>query len=376
MTTIIRYSVWGVALGVCAVGLVRAQESPAGKTGRVLILANQRGMEGDIRLEGNQYHIRRTAGEVSLPATPTMRLFADWDAALAHMSSQANLRDPDERLRLARWCQMNGLTGQALVEAKAAVHMRPGHAESKQLLAILERAARNTPAAPAPATTVEPAAAPPVDLSADAMNLFNTRIQPILMNACASCHATGRGNEFRLQRCHDATLNRRATQLNLAAVLAQIRWDEVASSPLLFKSLSAHGATTQAPFSSRQAKPYQYLQEWVQTVVATNPHLRKEPARVGRVVTAAVKNDTLPVTTTRVDHDARPTLDAKLPAPMTLPLKPLPVTATPLIRNPLPAPVVSTTRPAEAAPQPAATVAQPVEWCDPRIFNRQMHPGR
>ena len=159
---------------------------------------------------------------------------------------RANLADPDEHLRLARWCHLQGLRPQALAEVKAAVELRPEHDESRRLLAYLEQAARRraetvkTPVPPAPLL-----AKPALELSADAMSQFATQVQPILMErAAARCHVAGTGAAFRLQRTDAAGLaNRRATQQNLTAVLAQLNLQQPEYSKLLVKAVSAHGPT-------------------------------------------------------------------------------------------------------------------------------------
>lgn len=356
----------------CAVAILCAQESPSRATGQVLILGNQRVLEGDIRLEGNSYVIRRPTGEVTLPATSSMRLFASWDEAYAHMASQSNLHDPDERLRLARWCHLNGLREPALINAKSAVQLRPNHAESQRFLAMVQRntttpALANEPSAP------QPMPMPSVDLSAEAQAQFNTRIQPILMNVCASCHAAGRGVEFKLLRCTDATLNRRTAQTNLAAVLAQIDFVQPASSPLLVKALSAHGAANQAPLPNRQAKPFQYLQEWVQTVVATNPHLRKHSAQSPRGI---------PVGSDKPEVTQLAKLPATGPEPAAVKQSDQPAwPIQPIVRlkenDPTSRAIVSTPRAVEASTRAtAAGIPQPADEFDPLIFNRQMHPNR
>src|SRR5438128_1534498 len=78
-------------------------------------------------------------------------------------------------------------------------------------------------------------ARPPVDLSGESLALFTNRVQPVLMNVCASCHATNRGGAFKLTRCYDGQANRRATQENLTAVLDYVRADQPELSPLLIK---------------------------------------------------------------------------------------------------------------------------------------------
>ena len=117
------------------------------------------------------------------------------------MQSQANLHDPDERLRLANWCDMNGLHAHALAEAARAVEMRPSYLPGKQLLAKLRKTEAGTPSSVPHAKAAPDLTVPPItDLSADCLALFNTRIQPILMNTCATCHAGGKGGDFKLLR--------------------------------------------------------------------------------------------------------------------------------------------------------------------------------
>ncbi|MCS7047320.1 MAG: hypothetical protein NZO58_13255, partial [Gemmataceae bacterium] len=192
---------------------------------------------------------------------------------VAFQRSQANLDDADERLRLARWCLSHGLKEIALVEARAALELRPGHAETKQLIAAVQRSplAPSAPAPPPlPPRPVEPL--PNLDLSADALTSFTTKVQPILMNACASCHAGGQGGGFQLLRPYEGG-TRFTTQRNLTATVMQLKFDHLAASPLLVKAVSAHGSATSPPLKDRQSVPFRALQQWAENVVANNPHL-------------------------------------------------------------------------------------------------------
>src|SRR5262249_50134394 len=171
------------------------------------------------------------------------------------MKKRANLGDPQERLRLAHWCQVNKLRDQALLEAKAALDMRPGHKETLQLVTMLARsvaaAPKVGPASPV-AESARPKAAPLAgDISADSFALFATRVQPILMNTCVNCHSGGRGGAFQLVRTEGG--QRGLTQANLLAVLAQVRVDNPALSPLLIKAVSSHGNVANSPINDRQA---------------------------------------------------------------------------------------------------------------------------
>lgn len=273
---------------------IRAVASPpAQATGKVLVLDNGRTLDGDIERHGDQYRISREMGEVWLPATPDMKLCSDWREAYEFMASRTNLLDPDERLRLARWCHLRGLREEARVEATAAVNMRPEHVESKQLLSVLERTLVMGQNSDPAATPLPPAPPPPSDISSDSVALFITRVQPILMNTCVSCHSNGKGGNFQLYRSyHGGT--QAATQKNLAAVLAEIDTEHPILSTLLIKAVSAHGNGGQPPLKSRHTVPYRALQEWVDHVIRNNPHLQKKQDGVRQLATTTPDARTVP----------------------------------------------------------------------------------
>jgi hypothetical protein len=254
-------------------------------TGRVLVLVNERTLEGEIQREGDEYCVRRTSGEVWVPGSKVLCLCRTWDEAHAYLRTQANLRDADERMRLAHWCQLHGLRKQALAEVDAAVDLRPDDQEACRLQRLLRRAVASSgqpkPATAPPPVPALPPSLPPVDIGQESMTAFIGQVQPILMNACASCHATNRGGAFKLMRSgYGGMLNQRATQFNLSAVMAQIDVNRPRISPLLVKAISSHGSASQAPLRGRQTAAFQHLEEWVETTLAENPQLVDEPARV------------------------------------------------------------------------------------------------
>jgi hypothetical protein len=336
-------------------------------TGKVVLLENERTLEGDVERVGDQYRVRRSVGETWVPASRVLRLCQTLEEAYDYLRTRANLQDPDERLRLASWCRQHGLRDQALNEVRAAVELRPRHAESRRLLTHLQQAALDKPApAPPPQAASEPALPPPtVELTADSLGLFVTRVQPILMNTCASCHASGRGGAFKLTRVYaEAASNRKTMQQNLAAVLAQVNVSQPQASPLLVKAVSAHtGEMTQAPLRNRQAPPYRALEEWVRLTVANNPQLR-DPLRIRKDEGGRMKEESdsfilgatqaappPPLGESRWGEDARtPPAKPQGPQPVTGPQTP--------------------ERPPVGEP-PAST-----DPFDPEIFNRQMHPER
>jgi hypothetical protein len=283
---------------VVGLGLALSAEDapPARSTGRVLLLRSERALEGEIVLVGGQYRIRRGAAEVWIASAQVVRLCADWPEAYEYMKTRANLGDPDERLRLARWCQLNHLETQALAEARMVLQMRPGQAQARQIVALLERRlsdGRPAHAVVPAAAPAAPAPAPDVDLSPESLIAFKTRVQPILVNACMSCHTGAQAGPFRLYRVTEGGLHS-STRRNLAAVLAEVNLEQIAVSPLLVKTLSPHGGAKQWPIKNRDALAYQALHGWLEQTAATNPHLRvarstaPAPARLpSRLATAA-----------------------------------------------------------------------------------------
>jgi hypothetical protein len=343
---------------------VRASD-PEPTRGKVLVFDNERTLEGDIERVGGQYRIRHQIGESWVPGEKVLRLCAGREEAYAFLRSRANLDDPDERLRLARWCHSQGRHDQAVENVRAAVALRPDHAESRRLLNSLERMAltKSRPQSPSSGGGIEPAAVP--ELNGESLSSFATRVQPILMNACANCHATGRGGAFKLVRTYENSAeNRRSLQQNLAAVLGQINLQQPQSSLLLTKAITAHGEGTQAPLAGRQMVAFRSLESWVLSTQAKNPQLR-EPGSSAPL--AEGNNPALLNSKTN-------TLPAENPAAGTT------TPGTPGTRSPTPMGAEGSSLPApggfaagRAVPEKTRPAAPPgpVDPFDPIIFNRE-----
>jgi len=245
--------------------------------GKVAILDNDRIIEGDIERVGDQYRVRRPVGETWLAAAKVRRLCATMVDALDYIRSQANLNDPDERLRLARWCLGQDLRAEALAELEAAADMRPSHAETQRMLRGLQRTVVSEPAPAAPEKEETPEA-PPEPVAAlpynpAALGMFVNKVQPILMNACACCHANNKGGAFTLQRgyTNGKPANRKTTQHNLMAVLAQVNRHRPGDSPLLAKALMLHGGADHPPLQGPAAPAFRTLSDWVYFAMTNVP---------------------------------------------------------------------------------------------------------
>lgn len=322
-------------------------------TGKVLLLKTGHAMEGEIEKLGLEFCVRRGKSEVRIAVDKAVRLCADWEDAYAYAQSLIKADDANDHLKLARWCHLHRLTDKALAEAKRALELQPDNGEAKQIVVLLERKAKEPAPQPAPVAveiprpTPEPA--PTVDVSFETLVGFTNRVQPILMNTCATCHATGHGGKFHLERVSDNT-KKAGTQRNLAAVLTYIDVERPAISPLLVKAITPHGGALAPAIKDRSAAPLKSMQQWVEQTIAKNPQLKdyyaaRKPA---------------PAKTTGESGFASPPMkEARPPQPS--------------------APVVSRGVSQQEPPrQPARTVQPAVqldEW-DAELFNRQFHPKR
>ncbi len=342
---------------VLAGSFLHAQDAEKERTkGHVLILKNGNVMEGDVEKVGGQYCLRKGKSEVWIAADKITQLCADWEDAYSYAQRFIKADSAVDRVRLARWCQLHKLHDKSLLEARIALNLDPSNTDAKQIITLLEReldvSGKPSPAKPAPAIKQEPAKALPfVDVTTDTLIGFQSRVQPILFNACITCHATGHGGRLHLDRA-STTRQQAAAQHNLAAIMPYIDFDRPALSPLLLKAITAHGDSPHAPIKNRDAKPFEAIQHWIEQMIARNPHLKDQrdatrPAVASKV--ANTSNFAVNATGTPTAGGARPglgRLDANL-------------------RTPTPQPVAGM----RSAPTPT-------DAYDGEHFNQRFHPKR
>src|SRR5262245_3889546 len=92
-------------LAICAFCPGLAEDKP---TTQVVVLVNDSTLQGQVQRIDNAYHIRTERGTTVLPANQVVKVVGNLAEAYAFLRNRANLRDPDERCRLARWCRTVG----------------------------------------------------------------------------------------------------------------------------------------------------------------------------------------------------------------------------------------------------------------------------
>jgi hypothetical protein len=360
MSTIIRLLLCA-ALAAPFAQVAAADAPPAAKTGKVLLIDYDRILEGDIERSGDRFRIHQGAGEMTIPATPTMLLLPDKDAAFQLLKSRAKLSDPVALVKLSRWCLSNELQQRALEMAEMALALFPKDRSLQRFRDDVKLRVTLAPPSPVlPAVAVEPKTQPEpavADVSPESYALFATRVQPLLINACASCHASGRGGNFHLTRPSAAFGDQRSTQINLAAASFYLNREQPYASPLLAHAVAAHGGGSHPPIRDRQSLAFKYLEEWTRQACGNPIVPGKLPAEV--------VSDATPVPA----PPTRPTITGKPAAPPPVLLSgPTSEPITPVTQ----AKAVEPAAPKQKTPEapPPAPKKEPTDPFDPELFNR------
>ncbi|MFO0797767.1 MAG: hypothetical protein U0804_09825 [Gemmataceae bacterium] len=351
--------------------------------GGVVVLQDGKIVEGHVSRAEGKVIVRRASVDQKFTTEQVKYVAGSKDEAYRLTLKDTKADDPAARLRLARWCMYNGMRENALTEAKEAVRLEPANRTAATLVRTLEESLKlypgdgttrvTTPAPtpaptlPAPAPTLPAVPPPPVttvpepDVAPEAAVAFGPRVQPVLMNQCASCHASAtHTSAFKLTAVPSNEVNAAATRANLRAAAAQVKKTEPAASPLLLKAVTAHGGQLMPAFGDREAAAFRILQAWAfLSVGELAPPVAAAPPAAAPVLPPA------PVA------DVRPTLPLPPTVPASVPTVPAPPAIPPAEGSIPPIPPASDNPGfGRTAPPPIPVVPAKDEF-DPDNFNRR-----
>lgn len=267
--------------GACLAALLFATgATPAGAQTRteqtLLVLRNGRVVEGRIEQNAGGYHVVYDNGSMLVPRSQVLLLAESRKQAYAKLKDTLPRNSVKSNLRLARWCMSNLLYTQARAELREALALNPSHGETRRMMVRLDElldpdSPRNQPRKQ---SFEERLMAPPTKslagLSRDSARLYVVKIQPMLMNSCATsgCHGPQAANGFRLSRVRISSGARRgSSERNLAATMRFIDPQNADASPLLVKPQGNHGRRGQPVFRGRAgARQQELLRRWVRSV--------------------------------------------------------------------------------------------------------------
>ncbi|MEX0937799.1 MAG: hypothetical protein WDZ59_08050 [Pirellulales bacterium] len=358
------------ALSVGLAGPARSQEEPllAPQEG-VVLLRNQNVLRGKISKAGDYYFVVVPDGEIRLRSWQVDAVCSSLDEVYRIKSEGLPLGRIDGHLELAEWClreRLYGYAGEQILHARQLdpMNLRVG---------LLERRLRNAVAEPADPPQIVASRLPAETLSrkmldemvrelpSAAMADFTGRIQPLLVNRCATagCHGPGAESEFRLERIPaDRVYSRRLSQRNLHAVLKMVDREQPAASPLLKLPGQPHGSLKEPVFAQHERDQFLHMVDWVHLVSQ-----RPVDPMPDSVATASPLLQTVP------NAPATGVADASQPrGPQTPSVTPAD------FEQALPGSVDQSQHPeaaTEDTPQGAAQRFVPRDSFDPAIFNRR-----
>ena len=302
-------------------GLGSMAPAPASSTSttlRVLLMSNGTVVRGEITEDAKAgvYRLKCRGGQVPYPRTSVKKAAGTieevYDYQVAHLAP----RDPDERLKLVRWCLAEHLTAQAREQLAAVLAMCPDDREAKLMAknmdANAEAAARldpdvrrtsgEMPRVEAPAA-LDPrilksirkeygkAALPeifdlPPAVAVGRANDFARVVHPVLQQNCATCHNEKYQGEFQLVQVKIAKdlRNPDVARANLDATLRLVNPDDPSRSDLLASGLVPHGGKKDAVFKGPNDPQYKLLSLWARSLrPAPSKAPGDAPARAGYV---------------------------------------------------------------------------------------------
>lgn len=251
----------------------------------ILLMKNGAIIRGRILPGGESYVVKQSHGEMVVPTEMVHGEYRDLADAYLRLKEEWPQPTADRHLALARWCVSQNMLEEARAELKSALALEPGRDDIRNTLQKLNNLMQPGPPASSspwdvqgktgnnqrPAPTVFEDAESLGGLSREAAVQFTRKVQPILMNNCAtaSCHGPeSKVSDFQLQPVHvGGHTSRVATERNLAEVLIYISRQRPGQSPLVTKPVGNHGTRGRPVFQgTRGADQLRELKKWAELV--------------------------------------------------------------------------------------------------------------
>lgn len=269
--------------------LASAPTSPS--TYRALLLSSGKVVRGEIIFvkAADAYCLKGSGGPVPYPNSMVLKAGASVEELYRFQVGRLPGGDPDERIKLAKWCLTEKLIPQAREQLEVVKEMCPDDREVQRMLFNLATTEKPEMDSEVRRTSVEvPAPLDPTVLKsrkryggglpqifdlppAQAVkraNEFAQYVQPVLQQNCVKCHNEKyQGNfqliEMRTPREKSNTDNLRA---NLDATLNLVNQDDPSRSELLSAGLVPHGGRRNAIFRGPNDQGYMILVTWIKKV--------------------------------------------------------------------------------------------------------------
>lgn len=243
---------------------------PAEKRSGVLVLHTLDVAEGVINTENGVYRVRTADGEFVIPVSNVLFECGSREEAYLLLKPRVLPNNPADHVSLAKWCVRNHLLEDARTEMQAAVKLSPNNMEYRYLLKQAEELLDpyRTPGdfdgtrpdrfdlSEAMLQRVEPLGG----MTRQQAREFTSRVQPILLNSCATarCHREGSREQLSFSL---KPLNRyqslATTKQNFEQIFAQIDQQHPENSPLLTAHRNSEDGI-RSPFDTPQGRDLEH----------------------------------------------------------------------------------------------------------------------
>ena len=254
--------------------------TPSPATPSVLLLTNGRLLQGPINRDGDHFVITQNGGEIRFHHNQVEDVFSKLIDVYKYKLDQVPPNDPDEHMKLARWCLGQNLTNEARTELQTVLNFSPTSNDAKLMLAAINaseaRAAARPQVDPALVQTAGQMPTPtgkddarPAEIDTNVLRLagkeftavglpvifdlppaiavkraqqFTQVVHRVLQESCAKCHNEKYQGNFQLvevKKRHDFTAD--VIRANLDATLKLIDRANPSRSELLSTCLIPHG---------------------------------------------------------------------------------------------------------------------------------------
>ncbi len=279
-------------------GLPTIPAPASSSTFSVLLMSNGTVVRGEITDDpaAGAYRLKIPGGQVPYPKTRVKRAGHSIEELYRYQVEALPKGDPEERMKLVRWCLTEHLPGFAREQLADVLKICPDDPVAERMAKNLEANAENNdrdpavqqtsgevPRGDAPATLdpgivkkvrkgfgnnlpeifdLPPAVAVPL------ASKFAELVQPVLQMKCAGCHNEKYQGEFQLVpvRTRKDLQNPDVARANLDAALRLVNPNDFARSDLLSAGLVPHGPNKGAIFTGPNDRQYKVLVTWVRSL--------------------------------------------------------------------------------------------------------------
>jgi hypothetical protein len=229
------------------------------------LVLNGRVLSGDLLRDAGGY-VFKSGGLTARLADGDVEVVADTREGLfVERRKRIDDKDFSERANLARWGMLHGMTEAASAEVEAILRDAPNFEPARKLQKAMRDQKRLVVVSGEQAGGGGKLDAVVGGFGDDALKMFTSRVQMILLNKCGQCHANPRHEGAFKLTARKPHFTPTITQRNFQAAEAMCDLRNPAKSKLLEMAITPHGDAkrVQAPFGGPRDPNYQELKKWV-----------------------------------------------------------------------------------------------------------------